>query len=208
MPDQTPNPSPAATSSSVLRLAVFHRSDDVLDHLAPLSHIKTLELVIVWQGTTWTPPRDVAGILWELAPQDAGDGRIPALIDGIPSASYSFATNPALVDVSKAIGFRRHLSTPIRMIDVERALTLPAVVDLADRLEAGGPKLGRLSKRTEAVSELLRAVNASTDPAGVAAALVARVSDWLPLMRPELRPAALLVSGAGMNPWSAVRTTT
>jgi diguanylate cyclase (GGDEF)-like protein len=103
------------------------------------------------------------------------------LIEGLPAASYSFATNPALVDVSKTIGFRRHLSTPIRMVDVERALGLPAVVDLADRLDAGAPKLARLSKRTEAVSELLRAVNASTEPAGVAAALVARVSDWLPL---------------------------
>jgi len=181
MPDHTPNPSPAATSSSVIRLAVFHRSEDVLDHLAPLSQVKSLELVVIWQGTTWTAPRDVAGILWELAPQDAGDGRIPALIENIPAASYSFATNPALVDVSKTMGFLRHLSTPIRMIDVERALALPAVVDLADRLDAGSPRLERLSKRTAAVSELLRAVNASTDPVGVAGALVARVSDWLPL---------------------------
>jgi diguanylate cyclase (GGDEF)-like protein len=181
MPDHTPKPSPASTSSSVLRLAVFHRSDDVKEHLGPLAHVKTLELIYVWQGTTWTAPRDIAGLLWELAPQDASDGRIPALIEGLPAASYSFATNPALVDVSKTIGFRRHLSTPIRMVDVERALGLPAVVDLADRLDAGAPKLARLSKRTEAVSELLRAVNASTEPAGVAAALVARVSDWLPL---------------------------
>ena len=83
-------------------------------------------------------PRDVAGILWELAPQDAADGRIRRSIEGIPAASYSLASNPALVDVSKAIGFKRHLSTPIRMVDVERALALPAVVDLADRLDAGG----------------------------------------------------------------------
>ena len=79
------------------------------------------------------------------------------------------------------MGFQRHLSTPVRLVDVERALSLPPVIELADRLDAAAPRLHRLSHRTEAVSELMRAVNASTDPAGVAAALAARANEWLPL---------------------------
>ena len=55
------------------------------------------------------------------------------------------------------------------------------MIELADRLDAAAPRLDRLSRRTEAVSELMRAVNASTDPAGVAAALAARANEWLPL---------------------------
>jgi diguanylate cyclase (GGDEF)-like protein len=165
----------------VLRLAVFHRTEEVSDHLAPLAQVADVELVFIWQGTSWRAPRDVAGILWELAPQDSGDARIPTLIEGLPAASYSFAGTPALAEASRALGFRRHLSTPVRLVDVERALSLPSLIDLADRLDAGGPKLGRLARRTEAVSEMLRAVNASTEPTGVAAALVARVSEWLPL---------------------------
>ncbi len=164
-----------------LRLAVFHRSEDVQEHIAPLRHVDGLEVLLVWQGVTWMPPRGVAGLLWELAPEDAADSRIRELIAGAPAASYSLASNPALVDLSRAIGFQRHLSTPVRLVDVERALGMPAVIDLADRLEAAAPRLQRLSRRTEAVSELMRAVNASTDPRGVARALASRASDWLPL---------------------------
>jgi diguanylate cyclase (GGDEF)-like protein len=69
----------------------------------------------------------------------------------------------------------------VRLVDVERALGVPAVIDLAERLEAATPRLQRLSRRTESVSELMRAVNASTDPAGVAKALASRASEWLPL---------------------------
>jgi diguanylate cyclase (GGDEF)-like protein len=184
MPDpHTPKPSPsAATPLPLLRLAVFHRSEEVQEHLAPLSQIKGVDLVLIWQGTTWTAPRDVAGILWELSPQDSTDSRIAGVIEGLPAASYSPSLGgAAITDISRALGFRKHLSTPVRLVDVERALGLPAVIDLADRLDAAGPRLVRLARRTEAVSDLLRAVNASTEPSGVAAALVSRVSDWLPL---------------------------
>jgi len=176
-----PSASPPTQPTSLLRLAVFYRSEDVHEHLAPLRQIKGVELALVWQGASWTVPRGVHGVLWELATQDASDSRIAVLIQGVPAASYSLASNPALLDVSRTLGFRRHLSTPVRLVDVERALGLPAIVDLADRLEAATPKLVRLSRRTEALSEVMRAVNATSDPAGVAAALIARVSDWLPL---------------------------
>jgi diguanylate cyclase (GGDEF)-like protein len=165
----------------MLRLAVFHRSEDVQDHVAPLCHVKGVELLLVWQGVTWTVPNNVTGVLWELAPEDVADSRIRDLIEGVPAASYSLASNPALVDLSASTGFRRHLSTPVRLVDVERALGVPSVVDLADRLETAAPRLQRLSRRTEAVSELMRAVNASTDPVGVATALASRASEWLPL---------------------------
>jgi diguanylate cyclase (GGDEF)-like protein len=172
---QAPQPAP------VLRLAVFHRSEDVQEHLAPVRQIGGVELVPVWQGATWTMPRGVAGVLWELAPQDANDTRVGLLIDQIPAVSYSGAGQPSLNDVSRTIGFRRHLSTPIRLIDIERALGVPSVIDLATRLEAATPRLVRTSRRTEAVGELMRAVNAMTDPTSVANALVSRVREWLPL---------------------------
>lgn len=171
----------SAPARPELRLAVFHRSEDVQEHIAPLRHVKGLEVLLVWQGVTWIAPRNVAGVLWELAPEDASDSRIRALMAGVPAASYSLASNPSLVDLSRTMGFARHLSTPVRLIDVERALGMPAVIDLAERLEAAAPRLQRLSRRTESVSDVMRAVNASTDPAGVAKALAARVAEWLPL---------------------------
>jgi diguanylate cyclase (GGDEF)-like protein len=165
----------------VLRLAVFHRSEDVQAHLVSLQQIAGVELLTIWQGTTWSLPRGVTGVLWELSPEDAGDSRIATLIDGLPAASYSIASNPAFLDVSRTLGFRRHLSTPLRLIDVERALGVPAVIDLADRLDTATPKITRLARRPEAMSEVLRAVNATIDPVGVATALAARVAEWLPL---------------------------
>ena len=149
--------------------------------MASLQQIAGIELTTIWQGTTWALPRGTMGVLWELSPPDATDARIAALIESLPAASYSVAGHPALLDVSRTLGFRRHLSAPLRLVDVERALGLPAVVDLADRLDTATPKLVRLARRPEAISEVLRAVNASTDPVGVAGALVSRVSEWLPL---------------------------
>ena len=183
MPDAPESRSfaPAPTQQAVLRLAVFHRSEDVQEHIAPLRQVKGLEVLLVWQGVTWMMPRSAAGVLWELSPEDASDSRIRELIAGTPSASYSLASNPALLELSRAIGFQRHLSTPVKLIDVERALSFPSIVELAERLEAATPRLQRLSRRTEAVSEFMRAVNAPGDPAGVAQALVSRASEWIPL---------------------------
>src|SRR5262245_8324779 len=178
---ETKSSSPASTPpATVLRLAVFHRSEDVQEHLAPLRIVRGVEILQLWQGATWTLPRGVAGILWELAPQDSADTRIGGLIEGVPAASYSLASNPALLDVSRKLGFRRHLSTPGRLVEVERALSLPSVIDLADRLDAATPRIVRLSRRPESLSELMRAVSSSSDPAVVADALISRLADWLP----------------------------
>jgi diguanylate cyclase (GGDEF)-like protein len=83
--------------------------------------------------------------------------------------------------LSRSLGFRHHLTAPLRWPEVERALGLPGASDLADRLEKVTPKLTATAKRAEILSDLLRAVNESTDPAAVASALVARVATWIPL---------------------------
>ena len=90
----------------MLRIAVFHRSEDVQEHVAPLRHVKGVELFLIWQGVTWIRPRGVDGVLWELSPEDGADSRIRDLIEGVASASYSLASNPALMDLSRAIGLR------------------------------------------------------------------------------------------------------
>src|SRR4030095_6187079 len=166
----------APTDRPELRLAGFSRSEDVQEHIAPLGQVKGLEVLLVWQGVTWNLPRGVAGVLWELAPGDAADSRIRELIAGVPSASYSLASNPSLLEVSRNFGFRRHLSTPVRLVDVERALGMPAVIDLADRLEAATPRLQRLSRRTESVSELMGAGKPPTDTRGGAQAVGSRAA--------------------------------
>jgi hypothetical protein len=55
--------------STMLRIAVFHRSEDVQEHVAPLRHVKGVELFLIWQGVTWMRPRGVDGVLWELSPE-------------------------------------------------------------------------------------------------------------------------------------------
>jgi diguanylate cyclase (GGDEF)-like protein len=180
--EQKPSaPAPTLSPMPALRLAVFHRSADVTWHTAPLCQVEGLELIVAWQGTSWNLPRGVSGLLWEFAPQDATDPRLAALIDRIPAASYSASSAPGLAELSKTFGFRDHLTTPLRLIDVERELGLPAVIDLADRLEAATPRLLELSHRPEVISEVLRAVNAAGDPVGVSTALTQRVSEWLPM---------------------------
>ncbi len=82
---------------------------------------------------------------------------------------------------SNALGFRAHLSAPLRLDDVERALGLREAIDLADRIEAAAPGLMHLASRPETIGALVRAANASLDPAEVAQALVTHVTEWLPL---------------------------
>jgi diguanylate cyclase (GGDEF)-like protein len=160
---------------------VYHRSADVERHIALLGDVPGVALITQWQGTAWTLPPNVTGVLWELTPQDTLDPRVPAMLGRTPAASYSLSSTPPIVELSRALGFKRHLTAPLRLIDVERALGLPAIVDLADRLDRAAPRLVRLANQTAVSSELMRAVNASNDPQSVAAALIWRVDEWLPL---------------------------
>jgi diguanylate cyclase (GGDEF)-like protein len=200
---EQPPPSPADVNSpdGALALAVFHRSDDVDRHIESLRHVKGLDLLVVWQGTQWSLPRGAAGLLWELAPEDGADRRIGALAKSVPSVSYSTSRSPELADVSRELGFRQHLSVPVRLEDLERALGVSAIVDLADRIDAATARFARLASRTEIIGDLVRAVNASIDPDAVATALVARVSEWLPLTR----WAAIAVEPDGVTRWLGSR---
>jgi diguanylate cyclase (GGDEF)-like protein len=180
MPD-TPPAADAITPDGVLALAVFHRSDDVERHIAPLRAVRDVELSVVWQGTAWALPRGTAGLLWELAPEDGADRRVAALAKSVPAVSYSVSANADLIEVSRALGFRQHLSVPIRLEELEPALGMAAIVDLADRIDTAAVRFARLAARTEVIGDLVRAVNASVDPDAVCTALMARVSEWLPL---------------------------
>jgi len=171
--------------SGTVTLAVFHRSqpgESVERHVAPLRRTRRVSLAIVRQRAASTPPKGAGGILWEIAADVGLDRRrVSALLAKAPAASYASVGDRHLVDLSRSLGFRHHLTAPLRWSEVERALGLPGAVDLADRFDKATPKLVATSKRAEPLSDLLRAVNESTDPADVASALVARVSSWIPL---------------------------
>ena len=184
MPGRRPRTRSASNSSSpenFLTLAVYRRSADVARHIAPLRRGKAVRLVVKWQGASWTLPPGVDGVLWELSAEDSADPRVLTLLGQAPALSYCASGSQALADLSRTLGFRQHLIAPLRLEDVERALGLPAVIELADRLDDAAPRVMRLAARTEVVGDMVRAVNASTDPAMVASALVARVSEWVPL---------------------------
>lgn len=173
---------PESTAADTgLTLAVYHRSDNVEQHLSELTATTGLHLEYVRKGTLWTMPSNVAGVLWELTLDDGAQRLVSALISNVPAVSYSTHMQPGLAELSRSLGFREHLTLPVRLETVERALGLRDLVDLADRLDASAPRLTQLASEPGAVGAILRAVNVSTDPAGVATALVAQVSEWLPL---------------------------
>ncbi len=164
-----------------LALAVYHRSDNVEEQLPELYAAAGLRLEFIRKGTLWTIPRDAAGILWELTTDDGAQRLVSALIADMPAVSYSATAQPGLAELSRALGFRQHLVLPVRLEDIERALGLRDLVDLADRLDAAAPRLRAMAEDPGAVGAMLRAVNVAADPSGVADALVAEVNRWLPL---------------------------
>ena len=163
-------------------LAVYHRSPDVEQHLLGLRRSNRVRLAVERQAAVWTPPREASGILWELSPDDGIDRRrVSALIEQAPVVSYGASDDHALAALSRTLGFRQHLTAPLRLVDVERALGLPGVVDLADRLDAATPRLVKLATSADTVADLMSGVNATTNPGSIAAALAGRASEWLPL---------------------------
>lgn len=151
-------------------------------HIAPLRRTRRVSLSVARQTATSVPARGTSGILWEIA-ADAGldRRRVSALLERAPAASYATTSDRHLGDLSRSLGFLHHLTVPLRWPEVERALGLPGALDMADRLDRSGTRLRRLSQRAEVLSDLLRAVNESTEPHAVALALVARTTTWLPL---------------------------
>ncbi len=166
-------------------LAVFHRGakgESVERHVAPLRRARRVSLAVTKQTPDGVPARGTTGVLWEIA-ADAGldRRRVSALLERAPAASYAATGDRHLADLSRSLGFRHHLIAPLRWPEVERALGLPGALDLADRLDKAGTRLTRLAAKAETLSDLLRAVNESTEPHAVASALVARVMAWLPM---------------------------
>jgi diguanylate cyclase (GGDEF)-like protein len=165
----------------VLTLAVYHRSDNIEQHLGELRAAAGLRVEFVRKGTLWTLPTNVAGALWELSLDDGAHRLVSALIASVPAVSYSTSSQPGLAELSRSLGFREHLTLPLHLDQVERALGLHDLIDLSDRLEAAAPRLVDRASHPDAVGGVLRAVNIAADPAGVAAALVERVAEWVPL---------------------------
>ncbi|NQW02772.1 MAG: GGDEF domain-containing protein [Acidobacteria bacterium] len=168
-----------------ITLAVFHcggKGDSMEQHVAPLRRTRRVRLAVARQTASAVPPRGTTGILWEIV-TDAGldRRRVSLLLERAPAASYSVAGDRHLADLSRSLGFRHHLTAPLRWPEVERALGLPGVKDLADRLDRSGSRLGKLAANAEILSDLLRAVNESTQPHAVASALVVRAMTWLPV---------------------------
>jgi diguanylate cyclase (GGDEF)-like protein len=172
----------ATPSDCALTVAVYHQSRSVDRHIAPLRRSRRVRVVVERQGERRSLPRGAEGILWELASADAVDRHlIASLVDRAPAASYSATGDSRLADLSRTLGFRHHLAAPLRLTEVEYALGLPGEVDLADRIDRGGPHLVSLAGRAEVLAELLRAANVSTEPSAVALALIVRMSAWLPV---------------------------
>lgn len=183
MSDPQRPPMAAEPSASEARFGVvaFHRSDDIERHVAPLRLVHAVRLELIWQGATWSVPPHTAVVLWELAPEDGADRRVAAIAKSAPSLSYSVHSTPELIEISRALGFQKHLTAPIHLEDVEHGLGLPAIVDLADRLDAASERFRRLAAQPEIIGDLVRAVNASIDPDAVSTALISRVAQWLPV---------------------------
>jgi diguanylate cyclase (GGDEF)-like protein len=179
-PRSTSAPDSAAVPTGPT-LAVYYRSDNVEQHLGELRATTGLHLELIRKGTLWTMPSDVSGVLWELTLDDGAQRLVSALIANVPAVSYSPNAQPGLAELSRALGFREHLSLPLRLDAVERALGLRDLVDLADRLDASAPRITALARQPDSVGAIMRAVHVASDPAGVAGALVAQVSEWVPL---------------------------
>src|ERR1700683_2993685 len=179
-PQRPPSAADPSAPETRFGVVVFHRSDDVDRHVAPLRQVQAIHLEVIWQGATWSVPPHTSAVLWELAPEDGADRRIAVIAKGTPSLSYGATVTPELIEMSRALGFQQHLTLPIRLEDVERGLGLPAIVDFADRLDAATARFVRLASRTEVIGDLVRAVNASIDPDAVSAAVISRLGQWLP----------------------------
>jgi len=164
-----------------LTLAVFHRSREVLRYLAPLRRAGHLRVKCLPQAAIVRVPANATGVLWELGPDDDVDRRrLSRVLSGVPSASFGVGARQ-VSDLSRAVGFRHHLGVPLRLAEVERALGLPGVHDLADRLESGADALAGRAAHADVIVDMMRMLNMSTDPAMVASSLSTRMSEWLPM---------------------------
>lgn len=161
-------------------LAVYHRGEDSIERLTALQSTGA-RFEFLQAGALWTVPNDVAGLLWELSLEDGSQRLVSALIDSLPAVSFSLTRHAGLADLSRVLGFRQHLVWPFQLDDVERALGLGPLLDLADRIDSASPRIINLAARPDAIAGIMRAVNLSTEPVEVAKTLVEHANEWLPL---------------------------
>jgi diguanylate cyclase (GGDEF)-like protein len=169
-----------AAPESTLTLAVFHRGDQAIRELQSIQ-TPGLRFELVPIGSAWTVPAGVAGVLWELALEDGAQRLVPALVAGLPAASFGLTPQPALAELSRALGLRAHLVAPFTLGAIERALGLAEVVDLADRIEAASALIVKTASEPDAVASVMRSLGALSEPSQVANALTARMGEWLPV---------------------------
>jgi diguanylate cyclase (GGDEF)-like protein len=169
-----------AAPDSTLSIAVFHRGDQAIRELQALQ-TPGLRFELIPIGSSWTIPAGAAGVLWELALEDGAQRRVAALVAGIPAASFGLTSQPALVELSRALGLRAHLVAPFSLGAIERALGLGEAIDLADRISSAAPRIIGMASAPDAVATVMRAVGALPDPAHVASTLSATITEWLPV---------------------------
>ena len=170
-------------SKAGLRLVVYHSSPDVKEHLARLRKTHKFRVTCYSQRVTpiRPPSSGVDAVLWELAPGRRPNWRrLNAIARGIPIVSYSASHTPEVLGRSRQIGFACHLNAPLNPVEIEHQVALASPVDLATRFRQFQPTLKRYLYRVEVIGEMMRTVNASLDPDGVADALVSRAAAWLP----------------------------
>ena len=156
----------------VLTLAVFHRSEDV-EPMAPLKLATGIRLEFFKKGSLWTR----ADARRRRALGTCARRRIASLRVGAHRQRARRVLQrqqpTGLVELSRALGFRAHLSTR-RCGSTTSSARWACVRRSISPIASTPPRPGScsLASRPEAVGELVRAVNASLDPAEVAQALV------------------------------------
>jgi diguanylate cyclase (GGDEF)-like protein len=184
-------------------LAVYHASDDVEKHVAPLRRSNRFSVTCFSQqsGSFRASATGFDGVLWELTPGHSPDRRrLAAIARTRPIVSYSADPGVALVRLSRRMGFRGHLTAPLSSTDVERHLTRVVPADLAARLRKVQSALRGQLRRRGLLAAMLKAANAALEPAKVAETIVAQFADWIPApgyaaMVSELSAPPTLVAG-------------
>ena len=178
---RSPSAPEVNSGERALTVAVYHRSDNVEHHLAGLRTSSSLRLELVRKGTQWAPPPQASAVLWELTLEDGAHRLVSSIVGNLPAVSYSVSPQPGLAELSRALGFRAHLTAPLSIDEVEEALGLTGMLDLADRLQAAAPQLTALAAQPDTIGSILRSVSVASDPQGVAAALCRQIEEWLPI---------------------------
>ena len=169
-----------AASDSPIALAVFYRGDHTIPQLAALQTLG-IRLEFIPVGSEWTLRSRVSGVLWELELADRAERLVAALVASAPAASFGLTPQPAIAELSRALGFRAHLLPPFSLTAIEGALGLGENMDLADRLEALSGQIQRSAAQPDAIRSMMRAVGTATEPQHVARVLAARAAEWIPL---------------------------